>query len=99
MAADPGTARRNAVLAGLDERALASLLPDLGETPLPSGLVLHEPGEAIRDVYFPLVGVVSRVAPPPPGPHGGSPTPPPAGRPTLTRSPPGGAHCPARATC
>ena len=29
MAADPGTARRNTVLAGLDERALASLLPDL----------------------------------------------------------------------
>jgi CRP-like cAMP-binding protein len=62
VAADPGTARRNTVLAGLDERALASLLPDLGETPLPSGLVLHEPGQAIRDVYFPLVGVVSIVA-------------------------------------
>jgi CRP-like cAMP-binding protein len=62
VAADPGTARRNTVLAGLDERALASLLPDLGETPLPSGLVLHEAGQAIRDVYFPLVGVVSIVA-------------------------------------
>jgi CRP-like cAMP-binding protein len=62
VAAAPGTARRNSVLAGLDERALASLLPDLGETPLPSGLVLHEPGQAIRDVYFPLVGVVSIVA-------------------------------------
>jgi CRP-like cAMP-binding protein len=59
---DPVTARRNTVLAGLDESALATLLPDLRETPLPSGLVLHEPGQAITDVYFPLVGVVSVVA-------------------------------------
>jgi CRP-like cAMP-binding protein len=59
---DPGTARQNAVLGGLDERALAVLLPSLQEVPLPLGSVLHEPGEPIRTVYLPLVGVVSVVA-------------------------------------
>jgi CRP-like cAMP-binding protein len=59
---DPRTARRNAVLGGLGEAALSALLPDLRAMPLPSGEVLHEPGQPIRDVYFPLVGVVSVVA-------------------------------------
>jgi CRP-like cAMP-binding protein len=62
VAIDPSTARRNAVLGGLEEAALAALLPDLEETPLPLGEELHEPGEAITTVYFPLVGVVSVVA-------------------------------------
>ena len=62
MTTDPTTARRNTVLAGLDTDSLATLLPDLHETPLPSGQVLHEPGEPIAAVYFPLVGVVSIVA-------------------------------------
>ena len=62
MATDPGLARRNAVLGGLGDAALATLLPDLSEVPLPAGLVLHEPGRAVGDVYFPLVGVVSVVA-------------------------------------
>jgi CRP-like cAMP-binding protein len=62
VATEPDTARRNAVLAGLDEDALALLLPDLHETPLPLGQVLHEAGEPIGAVYFPLVGVVSVVA-------------------------------------
>ncbi|HEX2301048.1 MAG TPA: cyclic nucleotide-binding domain-containing protein, partial [Pseudonocardiaceae bacterium] len=62
VAIDPSTARRNTVLAGLDEPALAALLPDLSETPLPAGQVLHEPGEPIETVYFPLVGVVSVLA-------------------------------------
>jgi CRP-like cAMP-binding protein len=59
---DPNTARRNAVLAGLGEDALGTLLLDLSETPLPAGRVLHEPGRPIREVYFPLVGVVSVLA-------------------------------------
>jgi CRP-like cAMP-binding protein len=59
---DPRTARRNVVLDGLDETALSALLPDLGATPLVSGAVLHEPGQPIQHVYFPLVGVVSVVA-------------------------------------
>ena len=62
MAIDPSTARRNTVLAGLDEQALAPLLSDLYETPLPLGQVLHEPGEPIQTVHFPLVGVVSVLA-------------------------------------
>jgi len=62
VAIDPSTARRNTVLAGLDEGSLALLLPDLSEVPLPSRQVLHEPGEPIQAVHFPLVGVVSVVA-------------------------------------
>jgi CRP-like cAMP-binding protein len=59
---DPRTARRNAVLAGLDGTALAAVLPDLRETALSSGGVLHEAGQPIQEVHFPLVGVVSVVA-------------------------------------
>jgi CRP-like cAMP-binding protein len=59
---DAGLARRNTVLGGLPELALAALLPDLTETELPAGRVLHEPGQAISEVYFPLLGVVSVVA-------------------------------------
>jgi CRP-like cAMP-binding protein len=62
VANDPDLARRNTVLGGLDEGALAILLPDLTETPLPAGQVLHEPGREISDVYFPMVGVVSVLA-------------------------------------
>ena len=62
MQIDSRIARRNTVLAGLDEASLAALVPDLREVPLPPGQVLHEPGQAITDVYFPLVGVVSVVA-------------------------------------
>jgi CRP-like cAMP-binding protein len=62
VAIDPSTARGNTVLAGLDEDALAPLLPDLNETLLPLGQVLHEPGQPIETVYFPLVGVVSVLA-------------------------------------
>jgi CRP-like cAMP-binding protein len=56
------TARRNAVLAGLDDDAFARLLPDLHEVPLTLGAVLHEAGEPVRTVYFPLVGVISVIA-------------------------------------
>jgi CRP-like cAMP-binding protein len=62
VAIDPDTARRNAVLGGLDDEALAPVLPVLRETALPLGQVLHEPGQTITTVYFPLVGVVSVVA-------------------------------------
>jgi CRP-like cAMP-binding protein len=59
---DPSTARRNTVLAGLDEATLLALLPALRPTALPSGLVLHEPGQPIEAVHFPVTGVVSIVA-------------------------------------
>jgi CRP-like cAMP-binding protein len=62
MAIDLSTARGNAVLDGLDEQDLASLLSDLRDVSLDLGSVLHEPGERIGAVYFPLVGVVSVVA-------------------------------------
>jgi CRP-like cAMP-binding protein len=62
MAIDPNVARRNAVLGGLDELALAPLLLDLDRTPLLAGQVLHEPDDPIETLYFPLVGVVSVVA-------------------------------------
>ena len=62
MQIDVRTARRNTVLAGLDQDTLAGLLPTFGHTALPSGLVLHEPGQLIEAVYFPVTGVVSVVA-------------------------------------
>jgi CRP-like cAMP-binding protein len=62
VAIDQGTVRRNSVLGGLDETALAPVLPALSETALPLGQVLHEPGDPVRTVYFPVVGVVSVVA-------------------------------------
>lgn len=62
MATAPHLARGNTVLGGLDERTLSTLLPDLSETPLPAGRVLHEPGRVVTEVYFPLVGVVSVLA-------------------------------------
>jgi len=62
MVVDLRTARRNAVLAGLGEDVLITLLPDLAEQPLPVGTVLHEPGRPVREVHFPLVGVVSVLA-------------------------------------
>lgn len=62
MTTDAALARGNTLLAGLPEPALAALLPDLSETPLPAGQVLHEPGRAVSEVYFPLIGVVSIVA-------------------------------------
>lgn len=61
MATDPSTARRNSVLRGLTEPDLAPLLPDLQETHWPAGQVLHEIGQPIRSVHFPLTGVVSVV--------------------------------------
>jgi len=57
-----GTARRNALLAGLTDDQLAILLPDLEHVPLPLGQVLHEPGRPVVAVFFPLTGVVSIVA-------------------------------------
>jgi CRP-like cAMP-binding protein len=59
---DQSTARRNAVLDGLADGDLATLLPDLTPVDLDLGDVLHEPGQPIQVVYFPIVGVVSVVA-------------------------------------
>ena len=52
----------NAILSGLADGELDVLLPDLEEVPLPLGQVLHEPGQPVQQVYFPLTGVVSIVS-------------------------------------
>jgi CRP-like cAMP-binding protein len=61
VTADSLAARRNAVLDGLADAALADLLPHLEEVRLPRGQVLYEPGRPIEAVHFPTVGVVSLV--------------------------------------
>ena len=62
MATDLGTARGNAVLDGLADSDLTALLPDLTLVALELGDVLHETGQPVDFVYFPLLGVVSVVA-------------------------------------
>ena len=62
MGTDLSTARRNAVLDGLADDDLAVLLPALTPVSLELGGVLHEAGEPVQSVYFPLAGVVSVVA-------------------------------------
>ncbi|TAK83923.1 MAG: Crp/Fnr family transcriptional regulator [Betaproteobacteria bacterium] len=49
----------NSVLAALPRKAYLALLPGLAPVALVFGDVLYEPGEAIRDVYFPGRSVVS----------------------------------------
>jgi CRP-like cAMP-binding protein len=62
VAVDPITARRNAVLAGVVDGHVPPLLTNLHLVPLPAGQTLHEPGEPISTIYFPVLGVVSVVA-------------------------------------
>src|SRR3970282_2076074 len=49
----------NSVLAALPRKAYLALLPGLVPVALVFGDVLYEPGEVIRDVYFPGRSVVS----------------------------------------
>lgn len=62
MPTDLSAARRNAVLDGLTDADLTTVLPDLTLVDLDLGDVLHEAGEPVQSVYFPIVGVVSVVA-------------------------------------
>lgn len=50
---------RNLVLASLPRQAAAELLAQLAPVDLVFGEVLHEPGQPIGNVYFPLEGMVS----------------------------------------
>jgi CRP-like cAMP-binding protein len=59
---DLSTARRNAVLDGLTDDDLTTLLPDLTQVKLGLGDVLHDSGQRVASVYFPIMGVVSVVA-------------------------------------
>ena len=65
LIADPPTdltaARRNLLLDGLADAVLRTLLHQATETTLELGTVLHEPGQPVEAVYFPLTGVISIV--------------------------------------
>ncbi len=54
----------NSLLAALTRREYQQLTPSLEPVTLTSGAVLHEPGEPIRFVYFPVDCVVSLLATP-----------------------------------
>jgi CRP-like cAMP-binding protein len=52
----------NSILNRLSGKTLASIEPHLRKVKLFQGTVLHEAGEAITSVYFPLSGMVSMLA-------------------------------------
>jgi CRP-like cAMP-binding protein len=52
----------NGILNCLSAKTLALLEPDLRPVNLPQGTILHEAGEAITFIYFPLSGMVSMLA-------------------------------------
>src|ERR1700693_4986271 len=52
----------NGILHQLSDKTLASIEPHLRKMKLVQGTVLHEAGEAITSVYFPLSGMVSMLA-------------------------------------
>jgi CRP-like cAMP-binding protein len=52
----------NAILKGLSRAALELIEPHLRRVKLIQGTVLHEAGEAITTVYFPIDGMVSMLA-------------------------------------
>lgn len=53
--------RDNRLLATLSREALSLIEPALNEEPISQGTVLLEPGEPIRQVYFPQSGMISLV--------------------------------------
>ncbi len=57
----PTQLQPNRLLAALPADTILRLEPQLVMVDLPLGKVLHEAGEAIRHVYFPLDGVISLV--------------------------------------
>jgi CRP-like cAMP-binding protein len=52
----------NVILQHLSSKTLALIEPHLRKMKLAQGVVLHEAGEAITNVYFPLSGMVSMLA-------------------------------------
>ncbi len=59
FAVPPGT---NGLLQRLPEKIQASLAPHLRRSRFAQGTILHEAGESISNVYFPLSGMVSILA-------------------------------------
>ncbi len=57
--ADSGVVQRNNLLAALPPAEHERLAPHLKLVPMPLGLVLYEPGDVLRHVYFPIDCIVS----------------------------------------
>lgn len=53
---------KNGILQHLSGKTLALLEPHLRKVKLAQGVILHEPGDTITQVYFPLSGMVSMLA-------------------------------------
>jgi CRP-like cAMP-binding protein len=54
--------RANGILNALSSKTLGLITPHLVKVKLPQGTVLHEMGDSISYVYFPLSGMVSMIA-------------------------------------
>lgn len=52
-------AAENLLLAALPREVYERLEKNMEQVPLPYAKILHHPGETIRDVYFPLTGLIS----------------------------------------
>jgi hypothetical protein len=53
-----GVVQRNNLLAALPQAERERLLPHLKLVPMPLGMVLYEPGDVLRHVYFPTDSIV-----------------------------------------
>ena len=62
MDARAAPAGANGILQHLSAKTLALMAPHLRKVKLAQGTVLHEAGEAITSVYFPISGMVSMLA-------------------------------------
>jgi CRP-like cAMP-binding protein len=62
MNANAVAARGNGILSHLPGKTLELLEPHLRPVKLVQGSILHEAGEAITSIYFPLSGMVSMLA-------------------------------------
>ena len=58
----PCAALTNRLLAALPKEEYQQLLPKLEPVPLVFGEVIYEPGDLIRNVYFPTSGIISLLA-------------------------------------
>lgn len=58
---DPGSPRRNHLLASLPDPTYGELAPYLEPVSLPHGWVVHEPDRRLEYVYFPITSIVSLV--------------------------------------
>lgn len=58
----PNSTNGNKLLAALSKEEYARLIPKLEQVSLDYGKTIYEPGEIIRDVYFPKSGLISLLA-------------------------------------